>query len=197
MNIMAYVNFSIEGLWAFLGNSIAQLFGRECASAAVWMIYCLLLRQITSLFYLQNFVPYGLIFALPYSMHLFGKYCPIMRQSLPLLPLRVSEALLGRLTPLQLTIVIPAHFLGCIFAAALFHCVNPFSPLSALHPITYSADLSLPIILSDALLVALYIIACLVGPELLSVNKLPSAYLTLAVLPFISGVRNGIFMSKI
>jgi hypothetical protein len=61
-------NFGLESLWEVLGRKPAQLFGRECASSAIWMIISLLIRFIVILLKVDNYFPRGIIFAFPYAM---------------------------------------------------------------------------------------------------------------------------------
>lgn len=51
--------------WNILGSSVAVLFGEECAAAACWTILVLTIRCILYCTYLEPYVPYGLIYALP------------------------------------------------------------------------------------------------------------------------------------
>lgn len=57
---------AIEKLWDLLGKKLFLVFGVECASAAIWMVFALVLRSIIILVRLDNFVPSGVIFAFPY-----------------------------------------------------------------------------------------------------------------------------------
>jgi hypothetical protein len=50
--------------------------------------------------------------------------------NIPLLPIRLAESILGRITPVKLTVVIPAHFLGCILGAVMFRTFFPYIDLS-------------------------------------------------------------------
>lgn len=65
-----------------------------------------------------------------------------IKESTPILPVRLAESILGlafsiavaclkiiagRLNATQLVVVIPAHFLGCIFGTAVVCSVIPFN----------------------------------------------------------------------
>lgn len=69
----------VEKFWRFLGGSTALLFGRESASAMVWMLVALSARFLVLVFRLGNILPIGLLFACPYVLQvsgmLFGMYC--------------------------------------------------------------------------------------------------------------------------
>lgn len=56
----------IESIWEFLGKRSIILFGKECASVAVWMCFSLILRFIVVSVRLTSIVPHGLIFSCPY-----------------------------------------------------------------------------------------------------------------------------------
>ena len=66
----------VENVWDnILGKKVSQTFGQECASAAIWMFFILLLRSVIFLVGLAPHVPNGLIFSFPYfiqvQMHKF------------------------------------------------------------------------------------------------------------------------------
>lgn len=58
----------IERFWCVLGGSNALLFGRESASAMVWMLLALSARFLVLVFKLGGVVPIGLVFASPYAL---------------------------------------------------------------------------------------------------------------------------------
>ena len=56
----------IETLWDLLGRKLCLIFGKECASACVWMVCALILRTIIIAIRLENVIPSGIVFAFPY-----------------------------------------------------------------------------------------------------------------------------------
>ena len=56
----------IEAVWDLLGKKICLVFGRECGSACIWMIFSLLIRSLITFIGLEQYVPCGVVFALPY-----------------------------------------------------------------------------------------------------------------------------------
>ena len=59
-------SLSLENIWEnILGKRVSQIFGQECASAAIWMFFVLLLRTILILCGLSSFVPHGVLFSCP------------------------------------------------------------------------------------------------------------------------------------
>ena len=83
-------------LWDVLGKKSSLLFGRECLSAAIWMLFTLVLRSTLWLFGLLPYIPYGVIFALPMFIQLLDRHLPFMIDSFPLLPVRLAESILGK-----------------------------------------------------------------------------------------------------
>ena len=112
-----------------LGFESAHLLGTESASVASWMFVVLGVRSILSSVGLLGVVPHGLVFALPLLMHLLDSVFPFIGDCLPLLPLRITETVLGRVESKELAVIIPAHFIGCIFGAVVFKTIFPFAPL--------------------------------------------------------------------
>lgn len=95
----------------------------------------------------------------------------------PNIPCRVAETLVGRLTPRELAVVIPVHFLGAIAGAALAKVLLPSAyGLSnhAVDPIIYSEghawlyDLAKEVVVN-----AFFTVIVLVLPQLLRLNRLP------------------------
>lgn len=56
----------IEAVWDLLGKKICLVFGRECGSACIWMVFSLLIRSLITFIGLEQYVPCGVVFALPY-----------------------------------------------------------------------------------------------------------------------------------
>lgn len=67
-------NFGVESLWEVLGRKPAQLFGRECASSAIWMMVSLFIRFILIACKVHEYVPLGIIFAFPYLIQVIFLY---------------------------------------------------------------------------------------------------------------------------
>lgn len=65
---------AIEQFWCFLGGPTALLFGRESASAMVWMLLALSGRFLVVLLRLGGIVPIGLLFASPYALQVDDEY---------------------------------------------------------------------------------------------------------------------------
>lgn len=126
----AIVNF----LSSILGKKLALLFGKECLRSSTWMCISLFIRYLVSVFYLEKYIPIGMIFSFPYIIQIVCVYVPWMESktfcNIPLLPIRLAESILGRITPIKLTVVIPAHFLGCILGAVMFRTFFPYIDLS-------------------------------------------------------------------
>lgn len=58
-------------------------------------------------------------------LQMVSNLIPFMRDSAPLLPVRVVECLLGRVSSSQFLVVFPAHFLGSIVGIVFFQFVCP------------------------------------------------------------------------
>jgi len=125
-------------LSSVLGKKLALLFGKECLRSATWMCISLFVRYLVVVFYLESYIPVGIIFSFPYIIQLVCVYVPWMGSktlcNIPLLPIRLAESILGRVTPIKLTVVIPAHFLGCILGAVMFRTIFPYVNISVSSP---------------------------------------------------------------
>ena len=119
---------AVEGLSELLGRPAALLFGAESASVAAWMFVILALRSALAAAGLLGAVPHALVFTLPAAMQLADSVVPFLGDCLPLLPLRITEMVMGRLKSSKLAIVIPSHFIGCILGAVLFKTLLPIAP---------------------------------------------------------------------
>lgn len=184
--------FSIEKLWEVLGWNLIQLFGKDCATSMIWMIIGLLLRYLANLLGFSH-LSYYYFFGCPVVLKVLNKYFPIMEKNSPILPFRLVESILGRLTPVQILVIIPAHFLGCILGVAIFYCLFPLNRDLALSPIIYNESTATFRLISEALLVFVYCVELVAIPEMLSVNKLPSSLIHFGLLPllYISPLKKG------
>ena len=107
---------------------------------------------------------------------------PFIDISNPLLTIRMAESLIGRLTTYKLTVVTPAHFLGCIVGTVSFRTILPFVPTSVVQPVVLSSEMDLmSSIAMEILFVTLYVFFYLVVPDLLEVNK-HSRYLVIVLM---------------
>lgn len=175
----------IEKLWELLGQKLSQLFGMECASAAILMFTSLSIRLTTHVLGLNNKVPLGFIFAFPYIIQLLTTALPFMESSNPLLVVRIAETLLGRISASKLTVVIPAHFLGCIVGTIVFHTFVPFAPSAIFEPIESQ---NMGVVVGGSIqvcVVFLYVCCLLIIPEMLEVNRLSRLFTTLLMLPLL------------
>lgn len=173
----------MERLWNILGKKLSLLFGRESARAAIWMFIVLLLRMIVKVLRLDSIIPHGFIFAFPLLVQLVGSYVPFMADCFPLLPIRLAESILGRISPGRLTLIIPAHFFGSILGVAAFSTIFPFAPTAVFEPITYDRRSWFYTLLVETTLVCVYSTIIIALPEILIVNKLPLKFLSIPIIP--------------
>jgi hypothetical protein len=166
----------IETVWDMLGKKFCLIFGKECASACVWMLFSLFLRTVLIAIRLEHFVPCGMVFAFPYFIQLLGNYVPLIHDIFPILPNRLTDSILGRISPTRLFLVIPAHFLGCVIGTVLFKTLCPIAPNSVFEPISYDSNVWFQAVMIEAFVMCAYICTIIAVPELLEVNRLP-AYL--------------------
>mmetsp|Transcript_16521 Transcript_16521/g.16628 ORF Transcript_16521/g.16628 Transcript_16521/m.16628 type:complete len:257 (+) Transcript_16521:62-832(+) len=173
---------SVEVLWDLLGREISLIFGRDCASATIWMFCCLIFRWVTLLTHF-DYIPLGVIFALPYFIQQISRRVPIIADTNPLLPVRIAEIILGRLSPTSFAVVAPAHFLGCILGGVIFMSVLPFAAKDTLTAISYAPANTLHLFGLESILVAIYVVVTIALPEILSVNKLSPNISSVIILP--------------
>ena len=106
-------------LWNALGRKLSIQFGTDCAVASIWMLFTLILRALLIICQLSEYIPQGLIFALPffiqvpYTIKLYhlsiwpiliwlifvqalGSIFPSLSETSPLLIVRMAESILGR-----------------------------------------------------------------------------------------------------
>mmetsp|Transcript_17271 Transcript_17271/g.16604 ORF Transcript_17271/g.16604 Transcript_17271/m.16604 type:complete len:246 (-) Transcript_17271:112-849(-) len=164
----------VEKLWEILGKKHFLCFGKECISACIWMIFSLFFRTILIFLRLDSYIPAGFIFAFPYFIQMIGGYVPIMHEIFPILPNRLTDSILGRITPSNLLVIIPSHFMGCMFGTVLFKCVCPIALV--FEPIIYSPDFWFQGMITESIVMCMYICTLIAMPEILEVNRLP-AYL--------------------
>jgi len=198
----------IEFIYDKLSIKILLLFGAESASTAVWMFSFLFLRLLCLSLGIWPSLALSVLFVFPFYIQKVIGWVPFAGNSHPLLPVRITEVLMGRSSAYHLTVVIPAHFIGCVVGAVAFGAtINALniSPAKALAPFTQSSGLNAPpeiqsyeliTILSwmhyfyqtyfnDALLMCLYIFIQISVPETLRVNKLPLWLISLFNLPVV------------
>jgi hypothetical protein len=172
-------------IWGLLSNDSLIVFGEECGSAVVMMTLVLLLRSLitvmglgTTYFSLVEVLVYS-----PYCIQFLMTKFPFMTKY-PLLPVRVAESAMGRISSSELMMIIPAHVLGNILALTLFRTLCPFAPWSVFQPIVFDqwAPFDLVIVFTA---VFMYVSVVLVTPDLLVANKASSKLLTIPTVPFL------------
>lgn len=85
----------LEKLSFILGQELSILFGKECASASLFMFICLFLRFIVVLLNISPGFPSGFIFAFPLIIQMMKTLFPFLEDNTPLLIVRIAETLLG------------------------------------------------------------------------------------------------------
>lgn len=120
---------AIERLWNLLGNKSIVFFGNETLSVSIWMFVLLLIRACCVILRIESLLPRGIIFAFPLAIAYVIDIFPQIAENFPLFPVRISEALLGRISTSNFSIIIPSHFFGCIFGAIVFKLICPLSSL--------------------------------------------------------------------
>jgi hypothetical protein len=61
-------------LWKTLSKKSCLIFGEECASVIVWVMITLAIRTPLVLLKVENYVPRGFIFALPFLIQVLKFY---------------------------------------------------------------------------------------------------------------------------
>lgn len=61
-------------------------------------------------------------------MQFLGGFFPLLKKNYPILPVRIAECMLGKTTPSQIFIVIPAHLFGGLLGIVFFRSIFPFIP---------------------------------------------------------------------
>lgn len=112
----------------------------------------------------------GFVFAGPTLLFAVHDYCRII----PNLPVRISEMVMGRLTPRDLAILVPIHFLASVAGVLILRALFPGVIAShALEPIVYSEDRSWAFdFVRETLVTAGFTVGILVLPEILKVNSM-------------------------
>ena len=153
-------------LYDLLGKKYAVKFGSECSKVTTWMVVVLVIKYSVYLLKIEHFFPIGMIFAFPYPMQILGKYLPWMKGGIfPLLPVRLAESIMGRISPMRLTVLIPAHFLGCILGTTIVSLFLP--PSCILGPSAYIDNQSHWVYstLVEVLMVSIYVTLLIAVPE--------------------------------
>mmetsp|Transcript_14638 Transcript_14638/g.24230 ORF Transcript_14638/g.24230 Transcript_14638/m.24230 type:complete len:284 (-) Transcript_14638:1106-1957(-) len=175
---------SIDSIfWTSLGNDGSLLFGKECGSAALWMILALVQRSVVAFLRIESFVPYGFLYSFPLLIQHVGQVLPFLQDHFPILPVRIAEAVMNRITPSQIMLIIPAHFLGSIVGVVVFKTVFPFAPSSVVGQFTFQGSTMGLGLLVDVLAVFAYVVMVIILPELLAVNRLNSKILSASLVP--------------
>jgi hypothetical protein len=82
-----------------------------------------------------------------------------------------------------MTIIIPAHFLGCVFGAVLFKTSCRFMLQADFEPLVYDGGNFFEGLLHETAAECIYVCMVIGLPELLAVNKLSTDLLSVLVLP--------------
>jgi hypothetical protein len=90
----------IEKIWDLLGHKSSQLFGRECASATIWMLVSLAIRCIFVISLTEKYIPYGIFFSIHFLIQMLSANFPFMNDSCPILAVRIAESVLGNINVL-------------------------------------------------------------------------------------------------
>jgi len=116
----------------------------------------------------------GFVFAAPTLLFAMHDYYRII----PNLPVRISEMVMGRLTPRDLAILVPIHFLASVAGVLILRALFPGVIASnALAPIVYSEERSWAYdFIRETLVTAGFTVSILVLPELLKVNSMSKTF---------------------
>lgn len=172
-------------LWGMLSNNLLIVFGEECGSAVVLMTLVLLLRTVITMIGLGttyfNFIE--VIVYSPYCIQCLMSKLPFMTK-FPLLPVRVAESIMARISSPELMMVIPAHVLGNIMGLTLFKIICPFAPSIVFQTAVFEqwAPFELVIVL---IAVFMYVCVMLVTPDILVANKISLKMLSIPTIPFL------------
>lgn len=178
-------------LWQFFSSKLLSTYASESASACIWMIVITLLRSLVLMLgYDTSYFPLVEVVAA----------CPLFAQSImvafpfmtdyPLLPVRIAETVMGRLSPMALIAAIPAQIIGNVMGLVIFKTLCPFAPNAAFEPVSYSDDSSawwscIPCLMRVVGSVFMYVCVLLVVPDMLQVNKYSTRLLSIPTIPFI------------
>lgn len=180
-------NLNMENIWDnILGKKVSQTFGQECASAAIWMFFVLFLRSILLVFGVMSYIPNGLLFSFPFFIQLLSRYIPFMRESIPLISVRVVECILGRVSSSHFLVVFPAHFLGCIVGTVCFQLFCPTALYEAFEPVQYVAGRGVIWFMHfffEIVLNSFFCFCFVVVKEILILNKFREEWLSILIFP--------------
>ncbi|KAJ1389471.1 hypothetical protein B484DRAFT_459677, partial [Ochromonadaceae sp. CCMP2298] len=174
-----------------LGNRSSVLFGEECGSVALWTIFALILRSVLVFLEIEIYIPTAFLFAFPFVIQYLGQALPVLQDRYPILQVRIAEAIMGRLPPAQIMLVIPAHFVGSIIGTVAFRIVCPSAFALSLAPIAGNEGILSGAVLVETLAVFVYVCAVIVLPELIAVNRLNSRLLSLLLVPVMFASSGG------
>jgi len=170
-------------LWNLLTRSSCLSFGKECGSVIVWILLTLTLRTLVILLHIDSYIPTGFVFAFPFFMQICVKYIPSLFHTVPLLPVRFAQTLIGKTNPMNLLVLIPAHFLGAVTAVVIFRTVFPFLPNKVYDPIFYQPTWWVENLAFESLWNFFYVLIMLTAPYLLQVNRINKIFLSLPLIP--------------
>eukprot|EP01031_Cornospumella_fuschlensis_P031225 gene31225-37736_t len=146
----------------------------------------LTIQTILNLTYISPFIPRGLVYAFPFVIQFLAKFAPVLRSNYPILPVRIAECFVGKVSPVRMLILIPAHMLGAIFGTLALKSFIPFLPNSVLTPINYSNSSSLSGLLYEVVLSFCYCLVLLVLPYIYDRNRYRQQYfISLPILPLL------------
>lgn len=123
-----------DHLFDLLGRRTSLSVGRECASSLIWMLCILSIRwalgmlsRVPVVGFLSQ-VPHAVVCALPLLMQLLDSYFSFIGECFPLLPVRIVETVLGRMSVSWLAlVVVPSQFVGCVMGIVVFKTLLPFA----------------------------------------------------------------------
>eukprot|EP01038_Epipyxis_sp_PR26KG_P009923 gene9923-13347_t len=173
----------VDIMWGALGSDVSLLFGQECGGATIWMIFILIQRAVLILLHIDKYIPFGLNFAFPLFVQLLSHKFPVFKKSFPILPIRLAESIMGRISSAKLIVTIPAHLIGSIIGTVIFHSIFPFIPLMVFEPIVYEDQDRFRGLATETLVVFLYSSIIIIFPQLLEANKLSQKLVSIPTLP--------------
>jgi hypothetical protein len=180
-----------HAIWQFFSLKLLTIFASESASACIWMIVITLLRSLVLMFgYDASYFPLvEVVAACPFFAQSLMVAFPFMADY-PLLPVRIAESVMGRLSPSALIAAIPAQIIGNIMGLVIFKTLCPFAPNAAFESVSYSDDSNawwscIPCLLRVVGSVFMYVCVLLVVPDMLQVNKYSTRLLSIPTIPFI------------
>lgn len=108
--------------------------------------------------------------------------------SIPNIPVRVCETVMGRISLRELAMIFPIHFLLSTLGVQLLGLFLPHTlEKYAINPITYSeTNLWIIDFLREVFVNTIFSVGCLVVPELLKINGIKRGYALLILYPLYS-----------